>query len=238
MKKLPDNQEKYNQLEDIVGRLKNDFNLTPRIGVEIEFYLRNISNFDQLEKLIGQVIKPERGGNQYEIDMPPSIFIVEYASLIKSTKEKLIYAVKKLGGEVNFDSKPFANDYGNSLHVHLDFLEDTDVEKFARILCHYLARDKHIFLPKQEDKSRLDHRFMAPTHICYGGNNRTVAVRIPDSLPKRIEHRVSSADADPALVIYTILSAIYDGMSDLGQIGEYNKIYGNAFDNQYNLKEI
>ena len=79
---------------------------------------------------------------------------------------------------------------------------------------------------------------MAPTHVCYGGNNRTVAIRIPDSIPKRLEHRVSAASADPAIIIYTILASIEKGLSRQINTDGYKKIFGNAFDNQYDLEKI
>ena len=94
------------------------------------------------------------------------------------------------------------------------------------------------FLPLEGDRERLDEKFMAPTHICYGGNNRTVAIRIPDSIPRRLEHRLPAASADPASVIYAILASIVKGLSDRIDTKIYAKIFGNAFDKQYGLQRI
>ena len=79
---------------------------------------------------------------------------------------------------------------------------------------------------------------MAPTHISYGGNNRTTLIRIPDLLPRRLEHRLASADADPYKVIYAILSSINTGLKHPEQIAKLDKTYGNAYDPQYNLAKI
>ena len=152
----------------------------------------------------------------------------------RTIKEK----ARKLNLEANFKSKPFINDYGSSMHIHFNFLENNDVETHARILCHYLPLTITAFLPKEEDYKRLDSRFMAPTHISYGNNNRTTLIRIPDSLPKRIEHRLASADANPYEVIYAILSSIYSGLKHPEEITKLDKIYGNAYDPQYNLVKI
>ena len=54
------------------------------------------------------------------------------------------------------------------MHIHLNFLENNDVEKYAKILCHFLPNTIDAYLPKKEDYKRLDSRFMAPTHISYG----------------------------------------------------------------------
>ncbi len=238
MNKLADNQEKYNLLGEITNVLKNNFGLTPCIGVEIEFYLSNIKDISALEKIIKHTIKAEKGRNQYEIDLKPSNDLIGYAKYIESVRDKVAFGAKELGGNADFSSKPYINDYGNSMHIHLNFLEDDDIEKFAQILCYYLSESIPIFLPLEGDRKRLDEKFMAPTHICYGGNNRTVAIRIPDSIPRRLEHRLPAASADPASVIYAILASIVKGLSDRIDTKIYAKIFGNAFDKQYGLQRI
>ena len=54
----------------------------------------------------------------------------------------------------------------------------------------------------------------APVSANWGYENRTVSVRIPDSpnVARRIEHRVSGADANPYLVIAVILAAAFNGI--------------------------
>lgn len=236
--KLSDNPEKYNLLENIKNRLKNSFALTVCVGAEIEFYLNNVPDVYMLEAIIGHKIKAEKGQNQYEVDLAPSMDPVKYSKYIELVRKKIILGANELGGYADFSSKPYKNDYGNSMHIHLNFPEDENVEKYARILCYYLPDSLSIFLPKEEDWNRLDEKFMAPTHICYGGNNRTVAIRIPDSMPKRLEHRVPAANADPASVIYIILASIIKGLTSPIDLAEYSKIFGNAFDEQYSLTKI
>lgn len=236
--KLSDNQKKYNLLENIKKRLKSCFGLTACVGVEIEFYLNNVTDINMLEEIIGHKIKTEKGQGQYEIDLLPSVDLVKYSKYIELVREKVILGANELGGYADFSSKPYKDDYGNSMHIHLNFQEDENVEKYARILCYYLSDSLSIFLPKEEDWNRLDENFMAPTHVCYGGNNRTVAIRIPDSMPKRLEHRVPAANADPASVIYIILLSIIKGLTLPIDVTEYSKIFGNAFDKQYGLTKI
>jgi glutamine synthetase len=238
MNKLSDNQEKYNLLGELELRVKTSLGLTPCVGAEIEFYLSQSVDIAQLEQFVGHRVKSEKGNNQYEIDLDPSENLHEYAKYIEVTREAVISGAKKQGGVADFSSKPYADDYGNSMHIHLNFLEDSDVDKFAKILCHYLSEDLPVFLPTDKDRKRLDQKFMAPTRVCYGGNNRTVAIRIPDSPPKRIEHRVPAANSDPASVIYIILNSIVKGLDQPESIFEYDRIHGNAFDQQYDLVKI
>lgn len=236
--KLSDNQKKYNLLDSIKNELKNRFALTVCVGAEIEFYLNNVQDIPMLEVMVGPKIKAEKGQGQYEIDLPPSTDPVKYSKYIELVRKKIIFGANELGGYADFSSKPYKDDYGNSMHIHLNFQEDENIEKYARMLCYYLPESLSIFLPKEEDWNRLDERFMAPTHICYGGNNRTAAIRIPDSLPKRLEHRVPAASADPAFVIYVILASIVKGLTLPIDTTAYSKIFGNAFDRQYGLTKI
>jgi len=239
--KLTDREKEYNILKKIENSFKKEFNLTPCFGAELEFYLINFTDNWQLTKLeenIGQKIKKEKGHNQYEVEISPSTNTAFYPDIINKMKRTIKKEAKKLNLEANFKSKPFINDYGSSMHIHFNFLENNDVETHARILCHYLPLTITAFLPKEEDYQRLDSRFMAPTHISYGGNNRTTLIRIPDSLPKRVEHRLASADANSYEVIYAILSSIYSGLKHPQEITKLDKIYGNAYDPQYNLVKI
>lgn len=223
---------------------KNDFNLTPCVGAEIEFYLVPYddlitqSQLVELEKNCNIFIKCEKGRNQYEIDLPPSTDIIAYPAKIETIRKLVIEESQKLEIKALFDPKPFSKDFGSAMHIHFNFLEDHDAEKYAEILCHYLPSTIDSFLPTKEDYNRLDHNFMAPTHISYGGNNRTTLIRIPDSKPKRIEHRLAGANADPYKVIFAILSSILAGLKQPNGITKLAKTHGNAYDEQYGLVRI
>ncbi|MDG1436214.1 MAG: hypothetical protein P8P83_00240 [Rickettsiaceae bacterium] len=136
--KLPDTEEQNNLLNQLVDRFKGKFSLTPIVGAEIEFYLHDIKNINLLESKIGHIIKKEKGADQYEVDLPPSQNLSDYAESIDRVRQKIIKSAQYLGGNADFRSKPFLDDYGSSMHIHLNFLEDSDVEKYAQILCHYL----------------------------------------------------------------------------------------------------
>ncbi len=83
--------------------------------------------------------------------------------------------------------------------------------------------------------------YNAPATISWGGNNRTVAIRIPTSTHtpemRHIEHRVAGADADPHLVIAAILVGIMHGLSEKLSL-TLPKIYGNAWERQYSMPPL
>jgi glutamine synthetase len=236
--KLTDIQEQYNLLSKLEQHFREDLALTPCVGAEIEFYIHGNVNIDLLAQKIGHTIKEEKGQNQYEVDLLPSENLALYAREISEMRRLILKSAIELEGRADFNSKPFADDYGSSMHIHLNFLEDNDVEKYAQILCHYVLEDISVFLPSKEDYLRLDSKFMAPRHISYGGNNRTVLIRIPDSNPKRLEHRLATANADPVAVIYSILQSIKKGIENFADIEALAKTFGSASDPQYALRKI
>ena len=204
------------------------------MGLELEFYCSNDLDTNNFKK----IIKEERGKFQYEIDFGPSkniVSIIEEVEQAKSAIEN--YAISQ-NLVVNFSAKPHKNDYGSAMHIHLNFEEDIQLDKYANMLCHFARETVNYFIPIKSDFARLDHKFMAPTHYCYGGNNRTCMIRIPDTVPRRLEHRLASASVDPVLPIYAILASILASFEGCRNINQGKKIYGNAFDPQFNLVRI
>ncbi|MGC0372384.1 MAG: hypothetical protein DGJ47_001096 [Rickettsiaceae bacterium] len=231
-------QDKYNKLTEITKFFHNDLHLTPVVGVELEFYLSKNIQITDLSNFLQIPVKLEKGHNQFEIDFLPSTNLPLLSKGITQTRKDIIEFVHKNNGWVNFTPKPFQDDFGNSMHIHLNFLEDSNIEKYANILCQYAHSYIPYLLQNKQTNQRLDHKYMAPTHICWGGNNRSAMIRIPDALPKRLEHRLPSADTDPSSAIYLLLETIKQALKDATQVKDFNKIHGNAFDPQYNLRKI
>ena len=242
--------QKHKLLEYIVTQFIREYKLIPCIGVEIEFYLSDQINIVEFENRLGISVKKEKGKNQFEIDLAPTIELINYIQQINSIRVNISNIASQLNGYADFRSKPFIDDYGNAMHFHVNFIDTLDYhpraemtlkvdELFfthaARSLCHFMLDSLLIFLPEEEDYLRLNSRFMAPTHVSFGGNNRTVAIRMPDSLPRRLEHRLASSLVDPYIAIFTILKSIYRGLQDPQIIRNIPKVFGNAFDEQYSL---
>ena len=154
--------------------------------------------------------------------------------------------------KADFSAKPYADDYGSALHFHLH-LEDTgghnvftrnEVDKYSPALLHSLGgllatlqKNLHIFSPN--DTSRFEtHGLHSPTHLCWGPNNRSVALRLPDKPKdnKHIEHRAASADANIEACITAMLEGTLYGLQN--QIDPGGPIHGNAWDAQYGLKPL
>jgi glutamine synthetase len=238
---LSETFQKDNLLEKLSYQFKKDYKLTPCFGVEIEFYLSPNVDIGQFENMLELKLKKEKGKNQWEIDLSASSDLTEYSYTINNTKAKIQNTAKILGGNADLRAKPNIDDYGNSMHFHLNFLSNqscVDLDFIAQTLCHFMLDSFIIFMPNEEDYLRIKKGFMTPTHVSYGDNNRTTAIRILNKQPRRLEHRLPSPLADPYLVMTAILKHILLGIQSPNNINNLLKTYGNAFDEQYNLTPL
>ena len=73
-------------------------------------------------------------------------------------------------------------------------------------------------------------RFYVPNAPSWGLDNRTVAVRVPTGSSEaiRIEHRVAGADANPYLMMASILAGIHHGMTKRLEPGA--PVSGNSYE--------
>lgn len=225
-------------MDKICQILHKKHGLTIDIGVELEFYLSHNIVPEKFSELLKLDIQQEKGTHQFEINLPHESNLTKYAEIINDTKEQIQNIALILNGAAYISPKPFKNDYGNSMHVHISVGNSHEglLDHLAKTLCHFMIRTFVVFMPTEEDYLRINKEFMAPTHISFGNNNRSVAIRIPDLRPKRLEHRVASLSSDPYIVMYTILKSILLGLDYPKHIPDIPKIYGNAYDDQYNMQ--
>lgn len=130
------------------------------------------------------------------------------------------------GLKATFMAKPFLEWPGNGMHAHVSLVDKDGVNYFAgpqgdERLQHAAAgllstlKDTLLFyIPSFNGYRRLQPGSYAPTRIAWGRNNRSVAVRVPASEDKarRLEHRMSGADANPYFVLAGILGGILEGL--------------------------
>jgi glutamine synthetase len=151
----------------------------------------------------------------------------------------------------SFMAKPFAEQAGSGLHLHVSVLDDAGNNVFACSpdapcdpLRHAIgglqasAQDAMLlFAPHANSYRRFVLNAFVPLNECWGFNNRTVAMRIPHSDPAntRIEHRIAGADANPYLVAAAVLAGILDGFDNRPDPGP--PVLGNAYQ-QTELREL
>jgi glutamine synthetase len=225
------------KLENLIQDYLN-LDMRPIFGYELEFYLPD-DNYQEVEKKLNVQLQKEKGKYQYEINQGPFFEVKNLLESIDFFKNKL----NSLGA--NLTPKPLLDDYGSSMHLHFNIITPQNLNMFenkrllkfaANGICYFINSTIYALLNTTDDYLRLDAKFMAPTHICYGNNNRTVAVRVPDQKPTRIEYRICSSLSNPYIAIFVMLKSSLFGIQN--KYDSYPQIFGNAFDQQYMLKPI
>jgi glutamine synthetase len=171
----------------------------------------------------------EYGAGQFEINLQhqtDALLAADHAALLRRAVQG---ASRARGYDASFMSKPFADQSGSGMHVHLSLLDADGNNVFddgrgdgESLLRHAVAglqalmgESMSIFAPNFNVYRRFKPDEFVPVTTDWGANNRSVAFRVPasDGANRRIEHRVSGADANPYLVIAAILAAVHHGLT-------------------------
>ncbi|MFO8110576.1 MAG: glutamine synthetase family protein [Thermoplasmata archaeon] len=173
-------------------------------------------------------IHHEAGGGQYEIEPLP------YNDPIKAADDFILIKelIKKIARDndmiATFMPKPVSNEPGNGLHIHISLVQDGELmfspgelndaaKGFIGGLLKHAPGLSAICCPTINSYKRLVPGYEAPVYICWGGENRSVLVRIPSYGNKeekkgRIEYRAGDASANIYLLMNAMISAGLDGM--------------------------
>lgn len=188
----------------------------------------------------------EYGPGQYEINLnhvADAVLAADHAILMKRAVKGV---ARRHGLEATFMAKPYGDFSGNGLHVHFSILDQAGKNIFAGSdsngspalrhaiggLLATMADGMAVFAANANSYRRFQVGSHAPTTASWGYDNRSSALRIPDSdlAATRIEHRVSGADAHPHLVIAAILAGALHGLRE--QIEPGAPIEGDAYNSK------
>lgn len=172
----------------------------------------------------------ENGAGQFEINL------LHVDDPLKAGDDAVLFkrlvrgVARKHGFAATFMAKPYGERAGSGFHVHFSLLDENGINVFDNggeegtpIMLSAVAgllatmRETSLtFAPHENSFRRLMPGAHAPTGIAWGYENRTAAIRIPGGSPKarRIEHRVAGADANPYLVLTSILGGALWGIEN------------------------
>ncbi|MFC3568108.1 glutamine synthetase family protein [Paracoccus simplex] len=172
----------------------------------------------------------ENGAGQFEINLLHVADTLEAADDAVLFKRLVRGIARKHGFAATFMAKPYGERAGSGMHVHFSLSDaegrnvfDDGGEAGTAILRHAVAglirtmqENALVFAPHENSFRRLLPGAHAPSAIAWGYENRTAAIRIPGGSPKarRIEHRVAGADANPYLVLASILGGALLGIEN------------------------
>ncbi len=200
---------------------------------EVQGFLDDVYAWCEAQKVPADACISEYSPGQFEINLhhiDDAVLACDHAVLLKRIVKA---AARKHGLIACFMAKPFEEDSGSGLHIHMSLVGrdgknylSQGKEKMA--LPPFSARLRHavggllklmpestlLFCPNANSYRRLRPDMFAPVEPNWGVNHRVVSVRIPESDEKnlRIEHRPAGADANPYLVMAAVAAGVDYGL--------------------------
>ena len=171
----------------------------------------------------------EYGGAQFEINLghvPDAVAAADHALMLRRAVQGV---AASMGHAATFLSKPFTDQSGSGLHIHLSLLDgegrnvfDPGLPGAEAMLGHAVAGLQAtswdamaIFAPNLNAYRRFAPDQFVPVNTSWAENNRSVAFRIPTGpgAARRIEHRIAGAEANPYLVMAAVLAGVHHGIT-------------------------
>lgn len=198
---------------------------------DVEPFLADLSSYCVAQNIPAGAALAEYSPGQYEVNLnhvDDPLLACDHAILLKRVVKA---AARKNGLSATFMAKPFAEHAGSGMHIHISLLDNDGNNVFAGTskdgafsetlrnaiggMQDAMAESMAVFAPNANSYRRFAPGWSAPATPSWGPNHRSVALRIPVSSAKnrRIEHRVSGADANPYLVTAAIFGAIHHGIT-------------------------
>ena len=203
-------------------------------------FIDDIYRICEVQGLPVDTVMQECGPGQFEINLKHRADAVAAALDGLLLKRAVQAAAKAHQLDATFMAKPHHDWAGSGMHIHLSLLDQTGQNLFAGdpispMFRHALGGMRETmadFMAIWAQSANAYRRYVPKAYVStaahWGFNNRTVALRIPrgNGAATRIEHRVASADANPYLVIASILAGVNHGVTN--QIDPGPAVEGNS----------
>ena len=190
-------------------------------------FLEEINKFCKIQNIPASTASSEFAPGQFEINLNSTTDLLKAADDSVLLRRLIKETAIKHGYEATFLSKPYLNEAGSGMHLHLSLYDEKNNNVFSKNklknknllyaiggLQKTMFESMAIFAPNINSYRRFLPDQFVPVNSSWGPNNRSVAFRIPVSQDEatRIEHRVAGAEANAYLVLSSILSGIMHGL--------------------------
>ena len=202
---------------------------------DFSLFLDEITSNCTLQGITTGAISGEYAPGQFEINLQHSDNALQSADHCVMFRRVVQSVSRKHGFQASFMAKPYADQAGSGLHLHISLLDDDGNNVLdgggeygtpscgSDALFHAIGGLMKtmpdcmgIFAPNINAYQRFTPNIFVPVIPCWGYENRSVAMRIPKSpgYARRIEHRVAGADANPYLTLAALLAGIHHGITE------------------------
>lgn len=198
-----------------------------RVMDRVSTLLQRIHRYAKIMGIPAETSLAEFGPGQFEINLKHQSSPVRAADHAVLFKQLVDRAAHEHGLLASFMAKPYTEHGGSGQHVHISLLNENGDNVFdstgdsddkllhaANGCLELMSESQLVFAPHANSYRRLQPDSFAPVKCDWGYDHRGVAVRVPETSGKaaRLEHRVSGADANPYLVLSTLLGSVHDGL--------------------------
>ncbi|HEI8866374.1 glutamine synthetase family protein [Serratia sp. AKBS12] len=190
--------------------------------------LNDIDSLAQMQGLPADGAVAEASPGQFEVNLNHTDNVLQACDHALALKRLVRQVAENHDMHATFMAKPYEEYTGSGMHIHISMVDGNGVNLFAdadggdsallhRALAGMIAlmpASMALLAPNVNAFRRFQPGMYVPTQASWGHNNRTVALRIPCGEPQnhRVEYRVAGADANPYLVLATVLSGILYGL--------------------------
>ena len=169
----------------------------------------------------------EFGCGQFEVNLTHGPDPMAAADQAIALRRAIRGVARAHGLDATFMAKPWGDQVGSGLHLHLSLLDGAGANVFANgqgpnaAMGHAIAgclehmpEAMLIFAPHLNSYRRFVPGFLAPVEALWALDHRGTALRVPEvsGAGARIEHRVAGADANPYLVAAAVLAGVLAGL--------------------------
>jgi len=198
-----------------------------RVMDQVSGFLDKVHSYSEALGIPSQAALAEFGPGQFEINLEHRNNPLQAADDAIIFKQIVDRAARDSNLYASFMAKPYAEHGGSGQHVHVSVMDsngknifDQGVEHSRLLHCisgclEHLQESLLMFAPHGNSYRRLQPMSFAPNRLDWGYDHRGVAIRLPETQGKnaRLEHRVAGADANPYLVLTSILASMRQGLA-------------------------
>jgi glutamine synthetase len=193
-------------------------------------FLAALSDAAAVQNVPVSAASSEYAPGQFELNLEhqrDARLAADHAVLLKQIVRA---AARASGFEATFMAKPYPERSGNGLHIHASILDEAGNNIFddgsaegSQQLRHAMGglqalmpESMALFAPSLNSYRRFQPDMFAPVNRRWGINNRSAGLRIPvgPGVARRVEHRVSGADANPYFALAAVLAGLHHGLTN------------------------
>ncbi|MEM6709122.1 MAG: glutamine synthetase family protein [Pseudomonadota bacterium] len=216
---------------------------------EFDDFIEAMYGYADAQKLDLDTLIHEEGMAQFEVnflhgdalDLADQIFIFKRTAREAALRNDMF---------ATFMAKPLQHEPGSAMHIHQSLLDavsrenvfvDAAGQRSPRFdhylggLQRYLPAVMALLAPNVNSYRRFSPDELAPINFHWGFDNRTTAIRVPDSEPEntRVENRLPGSDANGYLVIAATLACGLLGMRN--EIAPTAPFTGSAYEDEFTM---